>query len=329
MSYIARRVAFFLVTLWAAVTFNFFLPRLMPGNPAQTLLSNYEAKGHLGPRALNALEVAFGLGKHQDLLAQYGQYLGNLARGDFGVSYSFFPDSVSHEILQALPWTLGLVGLTTVFAFLLGTLIGVLSAWFRGSRLDSVLPPLFVIISGFPYFWFALLCILLFGVRLNWLPISGGYDTTLLPEFNSTFILSVVQHSVLPALTIVLTSIGGWVLTMRNNMITVVAEDYVRMARAKGLPRWKVMWGYAGRNAMMPNLTGFAISLGFVVSGAVIVEYVFNYPGVGWMLLYAVTNQDYPLMQALFLMITVTVLAAILVVDVLTVLLDPRTRDAR
>lgn len=329
MSYIARRVAFFLVTLWAAITFNFFLPRLMPGNPAQTLLSNYEAKGHLGPGALRALEVAFGLGKQQGLLAQYGQYLSNVTRGNFGISYSFFPDSVGHEILQALPWTLGLVGLTTVFAFLLGTMIGVLSAWFRGGRLDSVLPPLFVIISGFPYFWFALLCILLFGVRLNWLPISGGYDTSLLPALNWTFILSILQHSVLPALTIVLTSIGGWVLTMRNNMITVVAEDYVRMARAKGLPRWKVMWGYAGRNAMMPNLTGFAISLGFVVSGAVIVEYVFNYPGVGWMLLYAVTNQDYPLMQALFLMITVTVLVAILAVDIITVLLDPRTRDAR
>src|SRR5581483_4777621 len=163
---------------------------------------------------------------------------------------------------------------------------------------------LFVIISGFPYYWFALLCILLFGVTLNWLPVSNGYDVSLLPSFSWNFIGSVLQHSVLPALTIVLTSIGGWVLTMRNNMITVVAEDYVRMAKAKGLKGWKVMWGYAGRNAMMPNLTGFAIALGFVVSGAVIVEDVFNYPGLGWMLLQAVSNQDFPLMQALFLLIT-------------------------
>lgn len=329
MSYLTRRVGFFIVTFWSALTFNFFLPRLMPGNPALTMLSNYEARGHLSPSALKAIEADFGLNKHQSLLDQYWQYLVNSAHGNFGTSYSFFPESVGHEILQALPWTLGLVGLTTVFAFLLGTMIGVLSAWFRGGRLDSVLPPLFVIISGFPYFWFALLCILLFGVRLDWLPISGGYDTTMLPNLGLHFILSVLQHSVLPALTIVLTSIGGWVLTMRNNMITVVAEDYVRMARAKGLPRWKVMWGYAGRNAMMPNLTGFAISLGFVVSGAVLVEYVFNYPGVGWMLLDAVSNQDYPLMQALFLMITVTVLVAVLAVDIITVLLDPRTRDAR
>jgi peptide/nickel transport system permease protein len=330
MSYLTRRIGFFLVTLWAALTFNFFLPRFMPGNPALTMLANFEAKGHLSAGALQALEADFGLNKHQSLLDQYWQYLVNSAHGNFGVSYSFFPDSVSHEILQALPWTLGLVGLTTVFAFLLGTLIGVVSAWFRGGALDSVLPPLFIIISGFPYFWFALLCILLFGVRLDWFPISGGYDaTTMLPGLDGQFILSVLQHSVLPALTIVLTSIGGWVLTMRNNMITVVAEDYVRMARAKGLARWKVMWGYAGRNAMMPNLTGFAISLGFVVSGAVLVEYVFNYPGVGWMLLDAVSNQDYPLMQALFLLITVTVLVAVLAVDIMTVLLDPRTRDAR
>lgn len=328
MSYLKRRLGFFLVTLWAALTFNFFLPRLMPGNPAQTMLSNYEAKGHLSPSALKALEADFGLGHHQHLLSQYFQYLGNIFTGNFGVSYTYFPDSVSHEILQALPWTLGLVGVTTVFAFLIGTLVGALSAWFRGRLVDSLLPPLFVIVSGFPYFWFALLCVLLFGVTLNWLPVSNGYDVSSLPSFSWGFVGSVLQHSLLPALTIVLTSIGGWVLTMRNNMITVVAEDYVRLAKAKGLKSWKVMWGYAGRNAMMPNLTGFAIALGFVVSGAVIVEDVFNYPGLGWMLLQAVSNQDYPLMQALFLLITLTVLLAILAVDVLTVVLDPRARDA-
>lgn len=328
MNYLARRLGFFLVTLWAALTFNFFLPRFMPGNPAVAMLSRLESKGHLGPGALRTIEIALGLDKHQSLLAQYWQYLGNAATGHFGTSYTFFPDAVSQEIAQALPWTLGLVGVTTVIAFVLGTLIGLVSAWFRGGRLDSVMPPLFVILSGFPYFWFALLCILLFGVTLNWLPISGGYDTTLLPSFTGSFILSVLTHSVLPALTIVLTSMGGWALTMRNNTVTVVAEDYVRMARAKGLPRWKIMWHYAGRNAMLPNLTGFGIALGFVVSGAVLVEYVFNYPGLGWMLLDAVSNEDYPLMQALFLIITVAVLVAVLAVDLLTALLDPRTRES-
>jgi peptide/nickel transport system permease protein len=327
VSYITRRIGFFLVTLWAALTFNFFLPRLMPGNPAVAMLSRFEARGHLGPQALHTIEIAFGLNHQQGLVQQYWAYLGNSATGRFGTSYTFFPDSVGHEIIQALPWTLGLVGMTTVIAFLLGTTIGLVSAWFRGGKLDSVLPPLFVILSGFPYFWFALLAILLFGVTLNWLPISGGYATTLIPGLNGTFVLSVLSHSVLPAITIVLTSIGGWVLTMRNNTITVVAEDYVRMARAKGIRQWKIMWHYAGRNAIMPNLTGFGIALGFVVSGAVIVEYVFNYPGLGWMLLDAVSNEDFPLMQALFLLITIAVLVAVLAVDLLTAMLDPRTRD--
>lgn len=328
MSYVARRVGFFLITLWAALTFNFFLPRLMPGNPAIAMLSRLESRGHLGPQALHTIEIALGLNQHQSLLHQYVQYLGNSATGNFGISYSFFPSPVSREILQALPWTLGLVGMTTVIAFVLGTLIGLITAWFRGGHLDSLLPPVFVILSCFPYFWFALLFILLFGVTLNWLPVSGGYDTTLLPAWNWTFIDSVLIHSVLPALTIVLTSIGGWALTMRNNTVTVVAEDYVRMARAKGIPEWKIMWHYAGRNAMLPNLTGFGISLGFIVSGAVLVEYVFNYPGLGWMLLDGISNQDYPLIQALFLMITVAVLVAVLAVDLLTAVLDPRTRDS-
>jgi peptide/nickel transport system permease protein len=328
MKYIARRGGLFLITLLAALTFNFFLPRLMPGNPAIDMLNRLESKGHLGPQALGTIEIALGLNNHAGLLHQYVQYLGNSATGHFGISYTFFPDPVSTMIVQAVPWTLGLVGMTTIIAFVLGTFIGLISAWFRGGRLDSALPPLFVILSGFPYFWFALLCILLFGVTLNWLPVSGGYDTSLLPGWDWSFVSSVISHSILPALTIVLTSIGGWTLTMRNNTVTVVAEDYVRMARAKGIPEWKIMWHYAGRNAMLPNLTGFGIQLGFVVSGAVLVEYVFNYPGLGWMLLDAVSNQDFPLMQALFLMITVAVLVAVFAVDLLTAVLDPRTRDA-
>jgi peptide/nickel transport system permease protein len=328
MNYIVRRTGFFVVTLWVALTFNFFLPRLMPGNPALAMLTRLEGRGHLGPQALRTIEIALGLNKHESLIHQYWQYLGNAATGNFGISYTFFPDPVAREVLQALPWTLGLVGVTTIIAFLLGTGIGLVCAWFRGGKLDSALPPLFIILSAFPYFWFALLFILLFGVSLNWLPVSGGYDTSMLPNLSWSFIGNVLQHSVMPALTIVLTSIGGWALTMRNNTITVVAEDYVRMAQAKGIRPWKVMWHYAGRNAMLPNLTGFGMALGFVVSGAVLVEYVFNYPGVGWMLLDAVSNEDFPLMQALFLLITVAVLVAVLGVDLLTLWLDPRARES-
>jgi peptide/nickel transport system permease protein len=316
------------VTLWAAVTTNFLIPRLMPGNPALAMMARYH--GHINPSALHAIEIAFGLNKHQSVVSSYFSYLGNVFRGRLGVSITFFPDAVTHDVLQALPWTLALIGSTTIIAFVLGTLIGLVGAWRRGGWLDSVLPPIFVITSAFPYFWLALMSIWLFGIKLGWLPLSGGYDITgTTVRWTWAFVGSALKYSVLPALTILVTSIGGWILTMRNNTISVLAEDYVRMARAKGLSPWRVMWTYAGRNAILPNLTGFAMSLGFVVSGAILVEFVFNYPGVGWMFLQSVENQDYALMQGLFLMIVVAVLTAILAADAATALLDPRTRDVR
>jgi peptide/nickel transport system permease protein len=204
--------------------------------------------------------------------------------------------------------------------------VGAVSAWRRGGKLDAVLPPTFIVISAFPYFWVGLLAIWLFAVTLNWFPILGGYSETAVEMWSWSFVGDVLMHAILPAFTIVITSIGGWILTMRNNMITVVAEDYVKMARAKGLKPQRILWQYAGRNAMLPSLTGFAMSLGFVISGAILVEYVFNYPGLGFMLLQAVQNEDYPLMQALFLLITVAVLLAIFVSDIVTAVLDPRTR---
>jgi peptide/nickel transport system permease protein len=325
--FILRRLGFFVVTFWAAITLNFLIPRLMPGNAAIAMMSRY--RGHINPQALHAIEIAFGVNNHEGLLSSYFTYLGNIFRGRFGVSLTFFPDAVTRDVLQALPWTLVLVGVTTVLAFVLGTLIGLLAAWRRGGMLDGVLPPIFVITSAFPYFWLALLSIWLFAIKLGLLPQSGGYDITDTPSWTWRFAGDALNHAVLPAMTILVTSIGAWILTMRNNTISVLAEDYVRMARAKGLRPWRVMWTYAGRNAILPNLTGFAMSLGFVVAGAILVEYVFNYPGVGWMFLQSVENQDYALMQALFLMITVAVLTAILAADAATVILDPRTRDER
>jgi len=325
--FVVRRLGFFVITLWAAVTANFLIPRLMPGNPALAMMARY--RGHINPQALHALEIAFGVHSHQSLISEYFSYLGNIFRGRFGVSLTFFPDAVSRDVLQALPWTLALVGVTTVLAFVLGTFIGLLAAWKRGGWLDGALPPIFIITSAFPYFWIAILSIWLFSVKLGWLPQSGGYDVIDTPAWNWHFALDAFVHSILPALTILVTSIGAWILTMRNNMITVLAEDYVRMARAKGLKPWRIMWTYAGRNAILPNLTGFAMSLGFVVGGAILVEFVFNYPGVGWMFLQSVEQQDYALMQGLFLMIVVAVLTAILAADAATAVLDPRTRDMR
>jgi peptide/nickel transport system permease protein len=327
MRYLARRLGFFVLTLWAALTLNFFIPRFMPGSPLQALRDRTHNK--LSPDALQQMLTSFGFKPHQNLFVQYFDYLGNMVTGKWGVSIgATLGEPVTTLVSQALPWTLGLVGVTTIIAFVVGSLVGIVAGWRRGGRLDSILPPIFVVTSALPYFWVALLLILVFSIWTNGaLPSDFNYDTSLQPEWSGTFIVSVLQHAVLPAATILITSIGGWILTMRNNMITTVAEDYVRMGRAKGLSGRRVMLDYAARNAFLPNLSGFAMSLGFVISGAILVEYVFNYPGVGYLLYNAVQNTDYPLMQALFMLFTVAVLAALLVCDLAIAWLDPRARQ--
>jgi peptide/nickel transport system permease protein len=327
LRYALRRLGFFVLTLWAALTLNFLLPRLMPGNPALAMMSKFH--GELGPNALKALEILFGVNTHQSLISQYFGYLHQIATWNFGTSLSQYPESVSSVIGGAIWYTLGLVGITTILAFLLGTGLGAVAAWRRGGRLDSIMPPVFVITSAVPYFWVGMVLVLIFSLTLHWLPSQGGFNVTSdTPGLSLGYIGDLLQHAVLPAVSLLITTIGTWILTMRNTMITTLAEDYVRMGRAKGLSSRRIMVDYAARNAILPNLTGFAMSLGFVVSGAILIEYVFNYPGVGFMLLQAVQGEDFPLMQALFLLITVAVLLAILIADVATALLDPRTRTA-
>lgn len=326
MRYLARRFGFFVLTLWAALTLNFFIPRFMPGSPLQALRDRTHNK--LSPVALQEMLTSFGFKPNQNIVVQYFEYLKNMVTGQWGVSIGLtLGEPVSTVVGQALPWTVGLVGVATILAFLLGSMIGIVAGWRRGSTIDSVVPSVFVVTSALPYFWVALLLILAFSVWTNGaLPADFNYDTSLQPALSWPFISSVLQHAILPAATILITSIGGWVLTMRNNMITTVAEDYIRMARAKGLPNRKIMYGYAARNAFLPNLSGFAMSIGFVISGAILVEYVFNYPGLGYLLFNAVHNTDYPLMQVLFMLFTVAVLVAVFACDIAIAWLDPRAR---
>lgn len=327
MAYVLRRLGLYLIALWAALTINFLLPRMMPGNPAIALLAKFG--GRLEPQALAAIEVAFGIHTHESLAAQYVQYFGQLLHGNLGVSLTFFPTTVATVIGRALPWTIGLIGLATVISFAIGMLMGIYTGWRRGTRLDAVLPPLFTMMSGFPYFWVALAVLYVIGFKAGWFPISGGYENGMTPGFSWPFIGSVLVHGILPAFTIVVTSVGYWAVNMRNTMITTLSEDYVTMAKAKGLRDQVVMLGYAARNAVLPNLTGFAMSLGFVVSGAILTEVVFSYPGVGYMLFQAVEQEDYPLIQGLLLLIVIAVLAANLVADLLYAMLDPRVNKER
>jgi len=323
--FIARKLGLFLLTLWAAVTINFILPRLMPGTPADAIIAKLAQNGPVSEATRSAIEAQLGV-PGGNLFEQYIQYLGQVLTLDFGVSYTFYPLTVSEMVSTALPYTLVLVGVVTIIAFILGTLLGVLAAWKRGTWLDT-LPTLGgSFASAFPYFWTALLLLFFAGYVWRLFPTSGAYGPTATPALTWDFFVDALYHAFLPALTILITSLGGWILGMRNTMISTLGEDYVTFAQANGLKPRVVALRYAARNAILPNLTGFGLALGGVVGGSILVERVFGYPGVGYLLFNAVTNQDYPMMQALFLMITLSVLVANFLVDILYGVLDPRTR---
>jgi peptide/nickel transport system permease protein len=323
MSYVMRRMGLFLVTLWAALTVNFIIPRVMPGNEAEAVLATFRGAN---PGALHALEIQFGVNVHQSVLASYFEYLGNCLTGQFGVTAQGVP--VMTEITSKLPWTLGLVGVTTILAFLIGTLAGVFSAWRRGGRIDALLPPSLFIVSTIPVFFVGLLLIYIFAVKLNWLPLSGNYSVGATPAFSLSFIWDVLKHALMPAVSLIIVTAGLWVYSMRNNMITTISEDYVKTARAKGLATRRIMYDYAARNAILPNLTGFAMQLGYVLGGSIVIEYLFSYPGLGYLFYTATTDHDLPLMQGLFLVYTLAVLICVLIADLVTAALDPRTREA-
>jgi peptide/nickel transport system permease protein len=324
MRFLLRRLTFYVITAWAALTINFFLPRLMPGNPVQAALD--KLRGTVSPAVVKALAAQFGISTKASMLSQYGQYWSKMIRGDLGVSTSQYPNKVTTIIGHALPWTIALVGIASVISFVLGTLLGILIAWRRGSRLDTLLPVV-TFLSAVPYFWLGLIFVSVFGVTLHWLPISGGYGQSLHAGFSWSFVHSAISHGAMPAATIVLASVAGWMVGMRNMMVTTLSEDYVMVAQAKGLSTRRVAITYAARNAILPNLAGFALQLGFVVAGSLLTEIVFSYPGIGLSLLQAVQDNDYPLMQGVFLVITLVVLLANFLADLLYVVLDPRTRQ--
>ncbi len=322
MYFLLRRLGFYAVAAWVALTINFFLPRAMPGNAVQSIMSKFP---NLQPSAYHALEAMLGVGHPGSLWHQYVAYLHDVFTLNFGIDLAQYPARVSTLLGQTIPWTLTLVGTATVIAFFVGTGLGIIAGWRHGGGLDRVLPGL-MFFQAVPYFFLALILIELLAARAHIFPLGEGYDGGLIPGWNSAFIGSAIYHSILPAFTIVITTMAGWMLQMRNVMITTVGEDYVVAAQAKGLSSRRVVYTYAARNALLPQLQGFGLALGFVVSGAIVMEIVFSYPGIGLLLVGAVTSNDYPLMQAIFLVITFAVLLANLFVDFIIVAFDPRAR---
>ena len=320
---LARRGAFYALAGWVAITLNFLIPRLMPGDPAAALFARLQ--GQLQPEAMAALRLTLGL-SDAPLWRQYIDYIGNLAQGELGRSVAFYPAPVTEVIGSGLLWTSFLAGGSLIISFTLGAGLGALAAWRRGGWLDQLGPPLLSLIGAFPYFWVAMAAAWLLGFQAGWFPLRHAWDPGLSPSLSWTFIESVISHAVLPASTLVIASLGGWALGMRNTTIAVLGEDYIQYARARGLSPGRVFVHHALRNAALPNLTGFGMALGFVLSGALLTEIVFAYPGQGYLLITAVRAQDHPLMQGLFLTITLAVLGANFTVDALTALLDPRVR---
>jgi len=323
MRVIARRLFFYLVTAVIAISLDFLIPRLIPGNPVEAILA--KMPGQVTPAVIHALDVQFGVNTSASLWTQYVHYWSNVVHGNLGVSVGNGFAPVSTVIRGALPYTLGLIGVATVISFVLGTAIGAIVAWKRGSRLDSLLPVV-TFFQAAPYFFLAFLALALFAIKLGWFPSGRAAQIGDFPAFTWTYISDVLDHAVLPGLTIVLASAAGWIVGMRNVMLTTMDEDYVLIAAAKGLAKPRVIW-YAARNAILPSISGFALAIGFIVSGSLLTEIVFSYPGLGSLLLQAVSNNDYALMQGLFLIITFAVLAANLIADFVYVFLDPRTRQ--
>jgi peptide/nickel transport system permease protein len=324
MNYILKRLGFYLLAGWAALTLNFFLPRLMPGDPATALFARF--KGRLSPEAVKGLREAFGL-TDAPLIRQYFTYLNHVMHGDLGTSVAYFPAPVSTVIGSGLTWTLFLAGTAVILSFAIGTLLGVAAAWWRGGWVDTILPPFFAFVGAFPYFWLAMVMLYVLGFQLRLFPLGHAYGDDLTPGWNLAFMADVWRHAALPMGSIVVATLGGWMLGMRNTMISILGSDYVALARAKGLKPSRVVLRYAARNALLPSVTGFGMAIGFVLGGSLLTEIVFSYPGQGYLLVQAVRNQDYPLMQGIFLVITLAVLGANWLVDLVYVWLDPRTRE--
>ncbi|REF37599.1 ABC transporter permease [Thermasporomyces composti] len=326
MRYFASRLGFFLLTLWAAVTLNFIIPRLQPGDPAQSMVQRLAGQTEaVDPAAIESVRVLLGL-PTGSILEQYVDYLKAVVRGDFGISYTYFPYSVTHIIGEALPWTIVLVGVTHVLGFVIGTLLGAWAAWKRNTKFDAVVSLGSTFLGTLPFFWIALILIYVFAFTLRWFPEAGGYSGEIEPSWSWAFIADAVYHGFLPALSLLITGPIGWIMSMRNNMVHTLGEDYTRLAQAKGLRTSRVALVYSARVAILPNVTGFAMGLGTIVGGTLMVEMIFGYPGMGKLMYEAISSRDYPLMQTIFLFTTVGVLLANLCADILYGILDPRVR---
>ncbi len=323
--YFVRRIGMFFLVVYVAATFNFLIPRLAPGNPIGAITSRMaQASAGIenGQAMFEAYRKRFGL--DEPIYIQYLKYLWNTVRLDFGESLSAYPAEVWEIIRPAIGWSIGLIGVSVLITFALGITIGALLAWKGTPRLVKTLLPITMVGGVLPYYLMALLLLYIFAFSTRLFPMSGAYDSGISREFSWPYILSIARHAVLPALSIILTSLGAWALTMRGLMVNTIGEDYMLLADAKGLPKRRILWWYSVRNAIPPQVTHLAIALGYVVSGAILVEIVFSYPGLGYQLYMSIVNSDYTVIQGITLILAASVGFSVLIIDLIYPRLDPR-----
>ena len=330
--YILRRVGIFFLIIWVASTINFIIPRLAPGDPIAAIIGQMEGQGakvENSGQLIALFRERFGL--DDPLYLQYLKYLWALVRLDLGYSIAFFPAKVTDVVANALPYTIGLLTVSTLLTFTLGVLAGALLVWRATPRIARIVITFFMMLAPIPYYLLAIIFVSVLAFSLGLFPASGLVSVGRIAKagFDLGYIIDILYHSTLPALSIIVAGIGGWILGMRGMMVTVLGEDYLTLAEAKGLRERRIFFYYAMRNAMLPQFTGLAISLGYVVSGATIVELIFSYPGMGYRLFQAINTNDFPMIQGITFFLVVSIAVAILVIDLIYPRLDPRITYTR
>jgi peptide/nickel transport system permease protein len=326
--YFLDKLIWFLVTLVCAFLLNFILPRLMPGDPVAAIVSRL-AQGMSNTSGVQAIYQQYAdlFGTNKPLLEQFFIYVKNVLQGDFGFSFSQYPRTVADVIKSSIWWTIALQFPAIIVGWLIGNTLGALAAYLKGG-FDRVLMPVSIFVSNLPAFGMAVIMLVIFAVNLNWFPTSGGYGFDLLPSFTWSFVWSVIVHYQLPFWSIVLITIGGQAIGMRSMAIYELNADYVKYARFMGIKDRKIV-GYVFRNAMLPQITGLALAIGTMVGGALFAEIIFSYPGLGSTILTAVLGQDYPLISAVTLVITIMTLSATFLIEMVYGILDPRIKAAQ
>lgn len=329
LSMLVRRILFLFVVIWTASTITFFVPRISERNPIRERFAELARTGGFSPADLEVIIDSFSkqFGLDKPLYVQYFDYMWSVLRLDFGYSLSSYPATVTQLIMQALPWTIGLLLVTTLISFVIGNLFGAIAAWPRAPRWSRNFALPFVLFMGVPPVLMGVLLIFFVGFQLQFLPLGGAYSIGIVPEWSWAFALDMLKHQVLPALALVLGTVGMWVLTMRGMGITIQGEDYVIFAEHKGLTGYRIFRDYYLRNALLPQVTGLALALGTVITSAIIVEAIFSLPGVGLLLINAIRANDFPVIYGIVLFITISVAVLMTLLEFIYPLLDPRIKN--